>query len=115
MDYTLFFFYFFYKTLCFRKFLFLNLYHENIFITHQSLHIYQPIFNGLHSFFFYFFPLLFFLETHTHTTDANVSIERVGTMKTEMELLAEIISTRHMLPSNTMKYVVLDGKALDVW
>ena len=52
-----------------------------------------------------FFFWKFFLETHTHTTDANVSIERVGTMKTEMELLAEIISTRHMLPSNTMKYV----------
>jgi len=37
-----------------------------------------------------------------------------GTMKTEEELRKELVRIRLELPSDSMKYVVLDGKALDV-
>ena len=43
-----------------------------------------------------------------------VGIECVGTMKTEAQLKDEIVSIRKSLPANSMKYIVVDGKALDV-
>jgi magnesium-transporting ATPase (P-type) len=43
-----------------------------------------------------------------------LQVDRVGTMKNEEELRLELIRVRQELPTDAMKYIVLDGKALDV-
>ena len=57
------------------------------------------------------------LDGYTLSLDGTVATElkhRVHTMKTEIELQYELIRAREAFPANKMKYIVLDGKALDV-
>ena len=39
-----------------------------------------------------------------------LQVDRVGTMKNEEELRLELIRVRQELPTDAMKYIVLDGK-----
>ena len=50
-------------------------------------------------YFWYFGSTLFLLQ-----------VDRVGTMKNEEELRLELIRVRQELPTDAMKYIVLDGK-----
>ena len=57
------------------------------------------------------------LDGTTYSPDGDVATrleDRVNTIKTEKELKYELIHARRALPPDKMKYIVVDGKALDV-